>query len=61
MPIWAIAAKRRRQADVRHGRLGVARRGKQASKRRGRLTSLANPIQRRLATMGRYRLAIVTK
>lgn len=56
-----ITARHQIQADTRRMKLGVARHGKLVSTKRKKLTSLANPIRRRLATIRRYRLAIATK
>lgn len=65
MPIWAIIGKRQRlvnkQADARYKRLRVARCWKLAGIKCGRLMSLANLIQQKLATIRRCRLAIATK
>lgn len=56
-----MAAKRRIYANAICGRLGIVRHRKLASIKRERLTSLANPIQWKLTTTGRYRLVIATK
>lgn len=62
--IWlakTMTARHQIQADAKRIKLGVARHGKLVSTKRKKLTSLANSIRRRLTTIRRYRLAIVTK